>query len=500
MSEVSTTSTPSATSAPPRQRAPPEHYQFKFYDSLSSVHNYDWKMFMWLASLKEIENLIYLFIIVWNAISLRNQHSSERLTKDLVDETHNMIQLIEELASLKALSNERKVTIIKTLDDYKECRINDRNSSQRTTLSNNAWIELESFGLPYNSHTFEEQLNRCYTYHKEILRKMILSRMESFRSIAKQIETKNILEQETEIESTENSEREIIMPNQNNVVDAEWRDNDKNNSIQLVKDIENLNRALNKAIGVKRNVKEIKKEAVAELFNSYNCTTDVNTKQMKLVLDAVLQRHLIKNILDYANYYFTGVQKNDNLEYFTGLQKNDNLEAVILSKTEELINLTSQFEDTNLEIDENAQTLPTILRQQNYATLGHRVFSKNHPFVNQLVNDLTKEMNRYRILDSEEKNKKFEDDIITILIQFLRIFYFRLKTQEPTPSFKFYESGTNIDPFYMDGMWEGHYEDYVVEICSFPAIIVESDERAYIKAQVIARPKEELHEDEESDY
>ncbi|PKK78318.1 hypothetical protein RhiirC2_730088 [Rhizophagus irregularis] len=460
---------------------------------------------MWLASLKEIENLIHLFIIVWNAISLRNQHSCGRLTKDLTNETNSMIRLIEALASLKALSNERKVIIIKTLVDYKECRVNNRNSreknSQRNTLSNDAWIELESFGLPYNSHTFEEQLNRCLPSQKEILRKMILSRMESFRSIAKQIETKNILEQETEIESTENSESEIIMPNQNNVVDAEWRNNDKNNSIQLVKDIENLNRALSKTIGVKRNVKEIKKEAVAELFNSYNCTTNVNKKKMKLVLDAVLQRHLIKNIWDSADYYFTGVQKNDNSEYYsTGSQKNDNLEAAILSKTEELINLTSQFEDTNLEIDENAQTLPTTLRQQNYATLGHRVFSKNHPFVNQLVNDLTKEMNRYRILDSEEKNKKFEDDIITILIQFLRIFYFRLKTQEPTPSVRFYESGTNIDPFYMDGMWEGHYEDYVVEICSFPAIIVESDERAYIKAQVIARPKEELHEDEESDY
>ncbi|GBC29022.2 hypothetical protein GLOIN_2v1779292 [Rhizophagus irregularis DAOM 181602=DAOM 197198] len=462
MSKVSTTSVSSTISAPSRQREPA--------DSL-----------------------------VWNAISLRKQNHA-RLSEELADETNSIIRLIKELATLKALSNEREVTIIKTLDDYKNCRLSEKNSL-RNTLSDNAWEELESFGLPYDSRIFEKQLNHCYTYHKENLRKMILSRMESFRSIAKQIETKNILEQETEIESTENSKREIIMLNQNNVVDAEWRDNDKNNSIQLVKDIENLNRALNKAIGVKRNVKEIKKEAVAELFNSYNCTTNVNKKQMKLVLDAVLQRHLIKNIWDSADYYFTGVQKNDNSEYYsTGSQKNDNLEAAIRSKTEELINLTSQFENTNLEIDENAQTLPTILRQQNYATLGHRVFSKNHPFVNQLVNYLTKEMNRYRILDSEEKNKKFEDDIITILIQFLRIFYFRLKTQEPTPSVKFYESGTNIDPFYMDGMWEGHYEDYVVEICSFPAIIVESDERAYIKAQVIARPKEEFHEDEESDY
>ncbi|GBC08156.1 hypothetical protein RclHR1_07930013 [Rhizophagus clarus] len=479
MSEVST------TPASLRQREPPEHHHYRFYDRLGSIHNYDWKIFMWLASLKEIENLVYLFIIVWNAISLKHKYSA-RLSNEFANETDQMIRLIGELASLRALSNERKVTIRKTLIDYKECRLNGKNSV-RNNLSNEAWIELESFGLPYNSHIFEEQLNRCSPPQKEYLRKMTLSRMESFLSIARQIETNNSVEQITEVESIGNNE--ILGLSQNNVrlIDAEWRDDDKNNSIQLVKDIENLNRTLNKITGVKRNVKKIKEEAVIELFSSYKCTTNFNNKQMKLVLDAVLQRHLIKNIFESADYYFTGVQENeDNL---------DNLEAAILSKTDELIKLTTRLEDSNLKTDGNAQTLPIILRQQNYATLAHRVFSKNHPFINQLVKDLTNEMNKYRILDSEEKNKKFEDDIITIIIQFLRIFYFRLKTQEPTPAFKFYESGDEIDPFFMDGMWEGHCEDYVVEICSFPAIIVESDERAYTKAQVIARPKDGSHED-----
>lgn len=43
----------------------------------------------------------------------------------------------------------------------------------------------------------------------------------------------------------------------------------------------------------------------------------------------------------------------------------------------------------------------------------------------------------------------------------------------------------------MEGMWEGHHEDYEVEICSFPAIFVNSDRRVYTKAQVIARPNPE---------
>ncbi|CAB5125230.1 hypothetical protein RhiirA5_483511 [Rhizophagus irregularis] len=474
MSKVSTTSVSSTISAPSRQREPA--------DSLGSIHHYDWKIFMWIASLKEIESLIYLFIIVWNAISLRKQNHA-RLSEELADETNSIIRLIKELATLKALSNEREVTIIKTLDDYKNCRLSEKNSL-RNTLSDNAWEELESFGLPYDSRIFEKQLNRCLLFQKGYLRRMILSRMESFLSIAKQIEI-NKLGQETKIESTESIEREMNQNNVRLVVDTEWRDNDKNNSMQLVKDIESLSRSMNKITGVKRNVKEIKEEAVAELFSSLGCNTTIKDKQMKLVLDSVLQRHLIHNILDSANHY---------------LKDEDNLEAAIRSKIEELINLVTRFEDTNLETNENAQTLPTILRQQNYATLGHRVFSKNHSFINQLVKDLANEMNKYRILDSDEKNKKFEDDIIKIIIQFLRIFYFRLKTQEPIPSFKFYDSGDDIDPCFMDGMWEGHCEDYVVEICSFPAIIIESDERAYTRAQVIARLKEGLHEDEELYY
>jgi hypothetical protein len=76
-------------------------------------------------------------------------------------------------------------------------------------------------------------------------------------------------------------------------------------TMQLVKDIESLNRALNRITGGKRNVKEIKEEAVTELFNSYKCTSNIKRNQVGLVLDAVLQRHLIKYILESADYYFT---------------------------------------------------------------------------------------------------------------------------------------------------------------------------------------------------
>lgn len=57
-----------------------------------------------------------------------------------------------------------------------------------------------------------------------------------------------------------------------------------------MKGIEKLHRALNKITEVKRNVKEIKKEAIAELFSSLGCNTIKEDKQMKLVLNAALQQ------------------------------------------------------------------------------------------------------------------------------------------------------------------------------------------------------------------
>ncbi|CAB5125245.1 hypothetical protein RhiirA5_407948 [Rhizophagus irregularis] len=270
------------------------------------------------------------------------------------------------------------------------------------------------------------------------------------------------------------------------VTDVEWRDDDENNSTQLVKDIKKLNRALNKITEVKRNVKEIKKETVTELFSSLGCNTTIKDKQMKLVLVAALQQKLIRCIIDNAKYYFehanTGISQVQNISV-------DNLEAAILFKTEDLIKLITRFEDTHSVTGENSRTLPTTLRKQCYAALGNRGFPANHPFINELAKDLISEMNKYRILDSDEKNKKFEKEIVKIIIQVLRIFHFRFKTQEPIPVVKFYKGGEDIDPFFMEGMWEGHHEDYEVEICSFPAIFVNSDSRVYTRAQVIARPK-----------
>src|SRR5687767_2945279 len=43
---------------------------------LEEIHRNDWKLFMWFASLKKYDNYVYLFIVVWDAISIDPKNDS----------------------------------------------------------------------------------------------------------------------------------------------------------------------------------------------------------------------------------------------------------------------------------------------------------------------------------------------------------------------------------------------------------------------------------------
>ncbi|RIA83505.1 hypothetical protein C1645_809179 [Glomus cerebriforme] len=285
------------------------------------------------------------------------------------------------------------------------------------------------------------------------------------------------------------------------ITDVGWRDNDFNNSMQLTKDIEKLQKDLENFTRVKRQGIKIKIDAASRLLETYKCKTQKNDKNIKLVLSAALQQHLVKIILESADNYFeqaldniVKIQENDSKTCII----DDELEAVILFKIKELIELVTRFERTRTGTDEHSRVLPIKLRQQIYAALGHRGFSKlNHPFITRLTKNLIDEMNKYRIIESQDKNEKVEKEIITIVIQVLRIFYFRIYTQEPIPSLEFYKSGEYFDPNVMESISQiGQSDDgeLEIEICSFPvvALIENLDEemkRVFTKAQVIVRPK-----------
>ncbi|PKC15667.1 hypothetical protein RhiirA5_348780, partial [Rhizophagus irregularis] len=46
--------------------------------SLEVVHENNWQLFMWFASLETVENYICLFILVWDVIPVRNSPTFTR--------------------------------------------------------------------------------------------------------------------------------------------------------------------------------------------------------------------------------------------------------------------------------------------------------------------------------------------------------------------------------------------------------------------------------------
>ncbi|CAG8610118.1 12659_t:CDS:2 [Funneliformis mosseae] len=100
--------------------------------ALETIHSIDWKLFRWLASLQKVENFIYLFIVIWNSTSLRD---NPQILQEFINDTNNLIE-----SNIKILAV-------------------PENRALSKKLANNAWAELEDNKLN-NSYAFEEQLLR----------------------------------------------------------------------------------------------------------------------------------------------------------------------------------------------------------------------------------------------------------------------------------------------------------------------------------------------------
>ncbi|CAG8628004.1 14982_t:CDS:2 [Rhizophagus irregularis] len=287
------------------------------------------------------------------------------------------------------------------------------------------------------------------------------------------------------------------------IMNVGWRDDDSNNSMQLTKDIEKLQKDLADFTRVKRGGIKINNDAVRTLFQSLKCKTLVENKtNAKLVLSAALQRKLINHTLNHMDDYFN--RTTNDLPNKVDLITDDKLEAAIFSKTNQLIELTERFTKVNTGTDAHTKMLPIKIRQHIYAALGERGFvDSNHPLIKKLVDENLNGMNKHRTIDDEEKNKKINSEAAIIIRQILHYFYFRLQTQEPKPSIKFYESGEEFDHSVMESVGqikndeEEDNEELEVEICSFPAIALlenldEEKRRVFTKAQVIVRPKKSV--------
>ncbi|CAG8585374.1 3590_t:CDS:1 [Funneliformis mosseae] len=489
--------------------------------------NYDetWKVFRYLVRVHKWDAFVYLFLLLCNSVEINT------LMRDIMEMKSNINQLYRRGGTCE----EKYSKTIQIIDDYRESRVVN-NEDKRAELIVSIRQQLELHNIPQDcSLDLVCLFDKMVDIQRNMLLNDFISRVYGFSKFTEHLNEERNKKDQTRVDECsqlnmdqkKNKEPSIIEMNvskatmnegemviqklkqENEALRQEaskyqaelggirnvgWRDNDSNNSMQLVKDIEKLQWDLLNFTTVKRDHIQIKTDSANELFKAYQCETTINSPNMKLVLGAALQQYLIDLILKFTDEYFNKVF--NDIRGSASQITDEMLDAAIYFRTNDLIELIKRFTETNAGIDVHTQLLPIKLRQHIYAMLGQRSFVKsNHPLIFDLLSETLSYMTR--IIIFKEKNEKIQLEAASIIRKVLHIFYFRLYTQEPIPSIHFFKSGEVYDPGVMEIMGrverdDEDVEELEVEICSFPAVVTlieEEERRVFTKAQVIVRPK-----------
>ena len=116
-----------------------------------------------------------------------------------------------------------------------------------------------------------------------------------------------------------------------------------------------------------------------------------------------------------------------------------------------------------------------------------------------VVSHVLNDFEKCRQFMDESKKKDIEELAPSIILEIIRIFYFRLRTHVPVVEYHFFKSGDRFDSATMECALDddGEDEKQVVEICSFPLIgvnILDKKKRQiFNKAKVQLRPGTFFH-------
>ncbi|RIB25664.1 hypothetical protein C2G38_432817 [Gigaspora rosea] len=250
-------------------------------------------------------------------------------------------------------------------------------------------------------------------------------------------------------------------------------DDDRNNSVQLREDITCLQKTIKDFCIVKPGI-EINETEAKKLLQQYGCTNFTDEENFKSLLKAALQRFVLETILNLTQEYFQ-LTNNENENINEKL-----LETGIVFEVNSLITKMKHFANFREGDDDVTKALPVKLRQQIYAVLGNRGFSKvlsedtiaEHPLINDIQQQLIQMMNRFRTINDPGKAIKLNDMIANIIRDVIRIFFFRLKVQEPEADPPhWFEHNDQVNPDLMEGTFDQDADcQDVVKICSFPLI------------------------------
>ncbi|CAG8440631.1 uncharacterized protein OCT59_009846 [Rhizophagus irregularis] len=295
--------------------------------------------------------------------------------------------------------------------------------------------------------------------------------MESFNSLL--VEKQNLEAKYKELEKINSNLKQRVSKYQSALGETKnfrFDDNDKNNSVQLKDDILSLQDALEFYVTNLRPDIEINYKNVNNLLSKYGSETRITSNPSDIpLIKAVLQRHVLEIIFGYVSVYTT--HKSFDKPY--------SLEALISDKAKELILLTQEFGLTREGNDSITPTVPVKIRQQIYSSLGNRGLSNvtigqethEHAFIYNFKTKLNEEMEQYRKILNTTRKREIEEKAANIILDVIRIFCFRIQTQEPIGQIHWFQNKDKIDSSLMNCTWDDdRFDDLEVDICIFPLI------------------------------
>ncbi|RIA97900.1 hypothetical protein C1645_751096 [Glomus cerebriforme] len=420
--------------------------------------------------------------------SVESEHETEKQSKNKKEKTDKESKESKELKELKEKEKELKAELkklnkerdqlkesytkeIKTLN--KKIEDNDKEWTQQFNSINNIANQLNNDKL-----RLEQGINAWRERHDHLDEQLKNKRKEYSELYKKNEELRN--------------EASLYQSALGDAKNYRLGDNDANNPTQLTKEIEIIQDKINEFCKIKGGV-ELNEQNLTSLFSGkFKCKYEGD----KVLTKAALQHLIIDTILERTNDYIRkgSQQSNENND---NKIKNKYLELDLLNSTNAYLFRLMTLIKCRDGTDEVSFAAPKKIRQLVYAVLGDRGFGlnsdkKEHEFVQELKEEIIVLMNNYRTIKKVDKKKENEDMIADIIRSVIKMFIFRINVLEPPGEVKWISKDTKVDPTIMEvgNLEDDNYDDWIVNLCSFPLIAVnlksETDRKVLVPAKIMA--------------
>ncbi|CAG8602112.1 11262_t:CDS:1 [Funneliformis mosseae] len=272
-------------------------------------------------------------------------------------------------------------------------------------------------------------------------------------------------------------------------IDLQLSDNDENNLVNLKNDILILQDSLEDYVTNCKGDIELDIPKIQTLLKKYGSQTVV-AKDQKPLIKAVLQRHVMEQILNYAHSYIDNPKSHQGMLY--------GIETKLHLSTKLLLDVARDFANRRVGDDDTTKLLHIKLRQQLFGALGNRGFNdminnekkiKRHEFIIHFKGVLNEEIGRYRKINDPHQKNEVEEMAAEIIRKVVKLFFFRFQVQEPVARHHWCKYGSKIDDF-MEGVWEeDEINDLIVDVCYFPLIAQQFVSNDKSKCQIFTPAK-----------